>query len=115
MSWIDVNKRLPDLHEDFFEDGEDSFTYLVSEPVLVVYNGEDKAVAVYEIDEDKGMWVDFGGGDCLHSVTHWRPLPPFPEERDIERDLRDCRNELCLKCGNYHEAHNGACDGCRWK
>lgn len=28
--------------------------------------------------------------------------------------LKDCRNELCLKCGNYKQAHNGACDGCRW-
>jgi hypothetical protein len=33
----------------------------------------------------------------------------------LERDLRDCRGELCLKCGNYREAHNGACDGCRWR
>lgn len=33
----------------------------------------------------------------------------------LKRDLKDCRNELCLKCGNYREAHNGACDGCRWK
>lgn len=31
------------------------------------------------------------------------------------RRERDARNELCLKCGRYHEAHNGACDGCRWK
>ena len=23
------------------------------------------------------------------------------------------RNELCLKCGRYREAHNGPCDGCR--
>ena len=30
-------------------------------------------------------------------------------------DLRDCRNELCLKCGDYKNAHLGACDGCRWK
>jgi len=30
-------------------------------------------------------------------------------------ELRMCRNELCLKCGNYHNAHKGACDGCRWK
>ena len=29
--------------------------------------------------------------------------------------LKDCRNELCLKCNRYHEAHKGACDGCRWK
>lgn len=32
-----------------------------------------------------------------------------------KRDLKDCRNELCLKCGNYKQAHNGACDGCRWR
>lgn len=33
----------------------------------------------------------------------------------IQRDLKDCRNELCLYCGKYKERHNGACDGCRWK
>ena len=35
--------------------------------------------------------------------------------RDLRRDLKDCRNELCLKCGDYKLAHKGACDGCRWK
>lgn len=25
------------------------------------------------------------------------------------------RNELCLKCGNYTLAHEGACNGCRWR
>ena len=25
------------------------------------------------------------------------------------------RNELCYLCGKYREAHNGACDGCRWR
>lgn len=30
-------------------------------------------------------------------------------------EFRDCRNELCLKCGSYQNAHNGACDGCRWR
>lgn len=34
---------------------------------------------------------------------------------DCRRDLKDCRNELCLKCGDYKLAHKGACDGCRWK
>lgn len=29
--------------------------------------------------------------------------------------FRDCRNELCLKCGSYKQAHKGACEGCRWK
>lgn len=33
----------------------------------------------------------------------------------LSRDLKDCRNELCLKCGDYKLAHKGACDGCRWK
>lgn len=33
----------------------------------------------------------------------------------LQRDLKDCRNELCLRCGDYTQAHNGACDGCRWK
>ena len=32
-----------------------------------------------------------------------------------ESDLKDCVNELCLKCGTYHESYLGACDGCRWK
>ena len=31
-----------------------------------------------------------------------------------QRRAQDARNELCLKCGEYKEAHNGACNGCRW-
>lgn len=30
-------------------------------------------------------------------------------------DFRDCRNELCLRCGQYKTAHLGSCDGCRWR
>ena len=38
------------------------------------------------------------------------------KERDeLKKELADMRNELCCKCGNYREAHNGACGGCRWK
>lgn len=25
------------------------------------------------------------------------------------------RNELCQYCGKYKQAHDGACDGCRWR
>ena len=32
-----------------------------------------------------------------------------------QSELAAMRNEMCCKCGNYREAHNGACDGCRWK
>ena len=38
------------------------------------------------------------------------------KERDeLKKELATMRNELCYLCGKYREAHNGACDGCRWK
>ena len=38
------------------------------------------------------------------------------KERDeLKKQLHEAKNELCYLCGKYREAHNGACDGCRWK
>lgn len=38
------------------------------------------------------------------------------KERDeMKKELHEAKNEMCFKCGNYREAHNGACDGCRWE
>ena len=38
------------------------------------------------------------------------------KERDeLKNELAAMRNELCYKCGNYEQAHNGWCDHCRWK
>lgn len=34
---------------------------------------------------------------------------------NLRRELKQCRNEMCLKCGQYKEAHNGACNGCRYR
>ena len=31
------------------------------------------------------------------------------------KEIAALRNELCLKCGNYTLAHEGACNGCRWR
>lgn len=31
------------------------------------------------------------------------------------KEIDALRNELCLKCGNYTQAHEGACNGCRWR
>lgn len=31
------------------------------------------------------------------------------------KEIDALRNELCLKCGNYTMAHEGACDGCKWR
>lgn len=37
-------------------------------------------------------------------------------DRDnIRAELKDCVNELCLKCGQYRTEHLGSCTGCRWK
>lgn len=33
---------------------------------------------------------------------------------EILRELKNCRNELCLKCGEYTSEHLGNCDGCRY-
>ena len=30
-------------------------------------------------------------------------------------DIADLKNELCWLCGKYKTAHEGSCDGCRWK
>ena len=37
------------------------------------------------------------------------------ELHESKSELTAMRNELCYLCGKYREAHNGACDGCRWK
>lgn len=34
---------------------------------------------------------------------------------ETKSELDAMRNELCLMCGKFRDAHNGACDGCRWK
>ena len=33
----------------------------------------------------------------------------------LTKELKECCNELCLRCGNYHESYAGACDGCRFR
>lgn len=63
--------------------------------------------------ESSAIWPDIR----LTEKAEWKKA--YVEKHDLRikllRELRDCRNELCLKCGNYTQAHNGACDGCRWR
>lgn len=35
--------------------------------------------------------------------------------KSLLKELQNCRDELCLRCGQYKQAHLGACDGCRYK
>ena len=37
------------------------------------------------------------------------------ELHEAKSELAAMRNELCYLCGKYREAHNGACNGCRWE
>lgn len=35
--------------------------------------------------------------------------------KEEQSELHAIKNELCQYCGKYKHAHEGACDGCRWK
>ena len=37
------------------------------------------------------------------------------ELHEANSELDAMRNELCYLCGKYREAHNGACNECRWE
>ena len=52
--------------------------------------------------------------ECIANIkAMWAALRA--ENTELKRDLKDCRNELCLRCGDYKQRHLGACDGCRWR
>ena len=56
----------------------------------------------------------WGGTSNCDECEH--PIDDIPAADVVSgRDFRDCRNELCLKCGDYKQRHLGACDGCRWR
>lgn len=57
--------------------------------------------------------------DRLRSATKLPMLQALCNEaadeiEEISKELTTCRNELCLRCGEYQQRHLGACDGCRW-
>lgn len=35
--------------------------------------------------------------------------------KEEQSELHSIKNELCKYCGKYKQAHEGACDGCRWR
>lgn len=43
-----------------------------------------------------------------------KALEDRPTKEELLKELENCRNELCLKCGAYRESHLGACDDCRY-
>lgn len=39
----------------------------------------------------------------------------FDSNMKLGADRKDIINELCQYCGKYKQAHEGACDGCKWR
>jgi hypothetical protein len=35
--------------------------------------------------------------------------------KEEQSELHAMNNELCQYCGKYKQAHEGACDGCKWR
>ena len=35
--------------------------------------------------------------------------------KEEQSELHAMKNELCQYCGKYKQAHEAACDGCRWR
>ena len=77
---------------------------------LVAYKlGSDFADAV----ESAADMLENHASDRAALAAEIEKLRKQLEQTQTERDV--LRNELCFKCGKYRDAHNGACDGCRWK
>ena len=39
----------------------------------------------------------------------------FDSNMKLGADRKELINELCQYCGKYKHAHEGACDGCKWR
>jgi len=53
----------------------------------------------------------------LARVIENAPLVEFDTDEltNAKRDLRDCRRELCVLCGEEEKQPLGVCAGCRWR
>ena len=54
----------------------------------------------------------------LHKELERKGMVIALEQREHAKAESKCKeliNELCQYCGKYKYAHDGACDGCRWK
>ena len=61
--------------------------------------------------------------ELVYKLRHGTGLPVLSkimnEAADVieqmDKELKDCRNQLCLECGLYRERYMGTCNGCRWQ
>lgn len=94
-----------------------SIPALCKEYDIAVQNGKRlNNCPLVEVDGneiDEAIKTLKGVRDAYRIITEAFCRPPA----DVvsAQDFRDCRNELCLKCGQYQTKHLGSCNGCRWE
>ena len=76
------------------------------------FNYADYAQAVTERDRAR---LDCAVAERNHMNTLERLLEAQERIDELKAENKSLRNELCYKCGQYREAHNGACNGCKWR
>jgi hypothetical protein len=62
-------------------------------------------------DFEKIVWDIFE----KHNIGKHEDEGCVPAADEIAQIMSNLRIELCLKCEKYKNAHNGACDWCKWK
>ena len=59
-------------------------------------------------DELKTAYDSISQLDCANSSL-------IAANEKLAADRKALINELCQYCGKYKKAHEGACDGCKWR
>ena len=92
--------------------------------------GHDDACENCKVGEiqDRREYIEFAAANMierltaenadLHKELEWKGMVIALAQREHEKAESKCKaliNELCQYCGKYKYAHDGACDGCRWK
>ena len=81
-----------------------------------IMNDQDLVSAITGNTGDSGWRHMVPQVDSSDFPTQWVPSEIECSIIDAQaKEIDALRNELCLKCGKYTLAHEGACDGCRWR
>lgn len=73
--------------------------------------GRQNGTAFY-VESNRVFPVDMstlGIAEVLERLAQYEDIGYTPQ------DIKTMHNELCLKCGNHRRAHEGACNGCKWR
>ena len=114
--YIDRESLVTDMRKRFCEDC-DRRKGKKNGRVRFVYDIGDAPCRACWVDDAIGEIEDYPSVDVIPAPTTTFVTGLTIGEVDVVKgsDFRDCRNELCMKCGRYTEKHLGACDGCRWE